>query len=84
LRIIVITMPNRSRSSIWGSIITIYQSLHQLVDGELIFNLLRIIVISMPTTKSKSSIWCGILIIIDLNLVLTFIPPSPINYNYWM
>jgi hypothetical protein len=83
LRIVVITMPNRSRSSIWGSIITIYQSLHQLVDGELIFNLLRIIDISMPT-KSKSSIWRGILIIIDLNLVLRFITPSPINYNYWM
>jgi hypothetical protein len=78
LRIIVITMPTRSKSSVWGSIITIYWSLHQLVDGELIFNLLRIIVISMPT-KSKSSIWHGILIIIDLNLVLKFIPPSPIN-----
>jgi hypothetical protein len=78
LRIIVITMLTRSKSSIWGSIITIYWSSHQLVDGELILNLLRIIVISMPT-KSKSSIWRGILIIIDINLVLKFIPPSPIN-----
>ncbi len=78
LRIIVITMPTRSKSSIWDCIITIYRSLHQLVDAKLIFNLLRIIVISMPT-KSKSSIGPGILIIIDLNLVLTFIPPSPIN-----
>jgi hypothetical protein len=56
---------------------------NQLVDDKLIFKFLRIIVISMPTTKSKSSIWRGILIIIDLNLVLRFIPPSSINYNYW-